>query len=464
MPMSERRVVTPVLSAAALAALLVAYVFSFYPPHLSGRWFLALGILLVLGVASTSLAFRITEKGSTTDVNYLIELGAVILLGAPGAAALALVSGVISQVLVLKKPWQKATFNVAQWTLAAGIGGLVYTWLGGNPTLLEQQYQFTSAIVPFIGAAGAYFLINSLAVTSIITYADRQAFGQVWKRIFGRNILADIISSPLAFLIPWLFYWNVIGVFLFIVPIIGLRYSYGVNIELQQLNRDLLRVLIKTLEAQDPYTSGHSIRVAERSRRIAKELGIPGRKVRLIETGALLHDIGKIGTEFSRILRQKGPLTPRQRELIRSHPDRGVDIIKSIRALDPVVLECVRHHHERIDGTGYPDGLPGAEIPLGARVIMVADTVDAMLTARPYRDALPVEVVEAEIRKHTGTQFDPDVVEAALRAGVVTPIEPEGEAAPLAPAPEPGPQLQEEVPNSGPSGGSSGTIRREAKG
>jgi len=233
----------------------------------------------------------------------------------------------------------------------------------------------------------------------------------------------DIVSSPLAFLIPWLFYWNVAAVFLAIVPIIGLRYSYGVNIELQQLNRDLLRALVKTLEAQDPYTSGHSIRVAERSRAIAEELGLSSRKVRLIETGALLHDIGKIGTEFSRILRQKGPLTPQQRELIRSHPERGVEIIEPIRRLDPVVLDCVRHHHERIDGTGYPSGLAGDEIPLGARVIMVADTIDAMLTARPYRDALPVDVVEDELRRHSGTQFDIRMVEAALRAGVIQEVE-----------------------------------------
>jgi putative nucleotidyltransferase with HDIG domain len=421
--MADKRIALPVSLLTLFAASLTVFVFVQYTPDFSPEWFLALGVLLLLGVASTSLAFRVTEKGSTTDVNYLLELGAVLLLGAPGATTLACLSGIISQGLIQRKPWVKASFNVAQYTIAAAIAGLLYHDLGGTSTLIKANFDFGSSVVPFLAASGSYFLINSLSVTTIISYAEKLPFHQVWKRIAGVNILVDIVSSPLAFLIPWLFYWNVAAVFLAIVPIIGLRYSYGINIELQQLNRDLLRALVKTLEAQDPYTSGHSIRVAERSRAIAEELGLSSRKVRLIETGALLHDIGKIGTEFSRILRQKGPLTPSQRELIRSHPERGVEIIEPIRRLDPVVLDCVRHHHERVDGTGYPSGLAGDDIPLGARVIMVADTIDAMLTARPYRDALPVEVVQDELRRHTGTQFDIRMVEAALRAGVIQEVE-----------------------------------------
>lgn len=418
--MADRRLVLPVTFVAALAAGLSVFVFATQFPQLTGRWFLALGVLLFLTIVGYTLSFRITEKGSTTDLNYLLELGAVLLLGPQGALLLAFLTGVISLGVISRKPWIKTTFNVAQYTLAAGLSGLIYIALGGHPTLDKAQFHFTSSVLPFLGAAATYFLVNSIAVTWIIAFSERKTLRKVWKRLANINILVDVLSSPLAFLIPWLFYWNAVAVFLAIVPVIGLRYSYGINIELQQLNRDLLRALIKTLEAQDPYTSGHSIRVAERARAIASKLGLSGRRVRLIETGALLHDIGKIGTEFSRILRQKGPLTPRQRELIRSHPSRGVEIIQSIRALDPVVLECVRHHHERIDGTGYPDGLAGTAIPLGARIIMVADTIDAMLTARPYRDALPVSVVRDELRKYSGSQFDAEVVQAALAAEVLT--------------------------------------------
>lgn len=421
--MTKRRLLAPIVAIAVIAAATVALAFTTYAPALTGRWFLAFGILLVIGIPSTSLAFRVTEKGTTTDVNYLVELGAVLLLGAPGAVAIAFLVAFVSQRLVQKKPWNKVVFNTSQVTLAAGIAGILYAALGGNPTLVKADYQFVPSLLPFMAAAIGYFLVNSLAIALIIAVSERQSFVDVWRRIVGVKILVDILTSPLAFLIPWLFFWNVAAVLLAILPIVGLRYSYGINIELQQLNRDLLRVLIKTLEAQDPYTSGHSIRVAERARRIALELGLSSRKVRLIETAALLHDIGKIGTEFSRILRQKSPLSPKQRELIRSHPTRGVDIIRPIRALNPAILDYVHHHHERMDGTGYPAGLAGSEIPLGARVITVADTIDAMLTIRPYREALPVGVVEEELRRHSGTQFDPQIVEAALRAGVVRTVE-----------------------------------------
>ena len=143
------------------------------------------------------------------------------------------------------------------------------------------------------------------------------------------------------------------------------------------------------------------------------------RQLKIVETAALLHDIGKIDVVYGEILRQKGPLTPEQRELIRAHPDRGVDIIKSIRSIHPEVLACVRHHHERWDGDGYPAGLAGEDIPLGSRIIMVCDTIDAMTTARPYRDALPVSVVREELTKHRSTQFDAAIVDVLVKTDIL---------------------------------------------
>jgi putative nucleotidyltransferase with HDIG domain len=210
-----------------------------------------------------------------------------------------------------------------------------------------------------------------------------------------------------------------VAVFLAMIPLIGLRYSYGINFELQQLNSDLLRLMVKTIEAQDPYTSGHSIRVSEAAKKIGHALGLNPRQLKVVETAALLHDIGKIDVIYGEILRQKGPLTPEQRELIRAHPDRGVDLIKSIRSIHPEVLSCVRHHHERWDGGGYPSGLAGPDIPLGARIIMVCDTIDAMTTARPYRDALPVSVVREELTKHRGTQFDEAIVDVLVHTDIL---------------------------------------------
>jgi putative nucleotidyltransferase with HDIG domain len=201
-----------------------------------------------------------------------------------------------------------------------------------------------------------------------------------------------------------------------IIPLFGLRYSYGVNLELQRLNSDLLRLMVKTIEAQDPYTSGHSIRVAEAAREIGRLMGVRRKPLRHLETAALLHDIGKIDVAYSEILRHEGGLSPEQRELIRDHPDRGVEIVRSIRSIPPAVLENIRHHHERWDGKGYPLGLKAQDIPLFARIISVADTYDAMTSDRAYRKALPHEVATREIRDCAATQFDPDVAGNFLEA------------------------------------------------
>jgi HD-GYP domain-containing protein (c-di-GMP phosphodiesterase class II) len=136
-----------------------------------------------------------------------------------------------------------------------------------------------------------------------------------------------------------------------------------------------------------------------------------------------LHDIGKIDVAYNEILRQKGPLTTEQRKLIQDHPARGVDIVRSIRTIPREVLECIRHHHERWDGKGYPDRLSELEIPLGARIIMVCDTIDAMTTARPYRDPLPVSVVREELRKHSGSQFDSRIVDVVLKSAILNRID-----------------------------------------
>ena len=169
------------------------------------------------------------------------------------------------------------------------------------------------------------------------------------------------------------------------------------------------------------HIKAHSIVVARIARMIARGLRDVNPDISVSKTtaGALLHDIGKIDVAYNEILRQKGPLTPEQRQLIRDHPARGVDIVRSIRSIPGDVLACIRHHHERWDGNGYPDGLSGDEIPVGARIIMVCDTIDAMTTARPYRDPLPTSVVREELIKHAGGQFDKTIVDVVLHSGIL---------------------------------------------
>jgi len=404
--------------AAFIAVSVGAIAFVIYPPNLSLSWGFGFLTLFAISLISDSLGLRISESGAYTSPVYIPYLAAVALAGPSGTVLLAGSAHATSQILIHRKPLLKVVFNTAQMAAAAGIAALVYSALGGQSSLFELSLQ-TNAL-PYLAGATVFFLINHLAVSYIMSISEYGEIREMWGQILGQTILFDIAISPLAYLVAYLYtVVGALGLIFALIPVFGLRYIYGTTLQLRQLNKDLLTVLIKTLEAQDPYTSGHSVRVAERAKIIAKELGLGLKQIEHIETAALLHDIGKIDNAYHQILRQEGPLSNKQRRLIREHPERGVNIIRSVRSLDPTVLSYVRHHHERYDGEGYPDGLSGEAIPIGARIIMVSDTIDAMSTARPYRSAIPYDVIESELLKYKGAQFDPKVVDAALAADVV---------------------------------------------
>lgn len=176
-----------------------------------------------------------------------------------------------------------------------------------------------------------------------------------------------------------------------------------------------ITALAYALEAKDGYTSGHSWRVSEISVAIARELGLLWESVNRVELAGRVHDIGKIGMRES-VLNKPGHLTDEEFQHVKYHPESGERILMPI-VEDKEILRIVRHHHECYDGNGYPDGLSGDEIPLGARILAVADSYDAMTSERPYRRAMSVETARAEIERGKNTQFDPEVAEAFLRSG-----------------------------------------------
>jgi putative nucleotidyltransferase with HDIG domain len=266
----------------------------------------------------------------------------------------------------------------------------------------------------------AFFTLNSTAVSGIVALSEGQPFDEVWLRNTWSWLGYDLIASALVLGIAWLYVRSgVTGIAIVVVPILFLRHTYFVNVQLQATNRELLELMVKAIEARDPYTSGHSQRVAEMARVLASELGLHLREVDNIATAALLHDVGKIYEEFAPILRKEGKLTPEERAIMHTHPSRSAELVGTISNLRGYVHRCVRHHHENFDGSGYPDGLAGDEIPMGSRIVLVADTTDAMTTDRPYRKALPYERVTDELDKYSGRQFDPRVVAAFKRSVAV---------------------------------------------
>jgi len=178
---------------------------------------------------------------------------------------------------------------------------------------------------------------------------------------------------------------------------------------LEEIYIEVITALASAIDARDAYTHGHSHRVTEYAVAIAEAMGLSDAEVDIIKNASILHDVGKIGIKED-ILKKPGRLTEDERKEMEYHPFIGTKILQSVKLLEPI-LPLVYHHHERYDGTGYPDGLKGEEIPLGARVISVADAFESMTSDRPYRKALPVEEAMAELQYGSGRQFDPRIVD-----------------------------------------------------
>ena len=207
-----------------------------------------------------------------------------------------------------------------------------------------------------------------------------------------------------------------------IKSIAQMRTIQKINEELTESNKKLensymesIEILRYTVEAKDQYTRGHSERVSDYSVLIGKKLGLSESDIHTLKIGGLFHDIGKIGVPDA-VLSKPGRLTDEEFEEIKKHPTIGAQILSNATIFDDII-PIVKYHHERYDGRGYPEGLVGEDIPYLARIAAVADTYDAMRSKRPYRNALPIDIVKEEFRKNIGTQFDPDI--AALFLDVI---------------------------------------------
>jgi HD-GYP domain-containing protein (c-di-GMP phosphodiesterase class II) len=253
-----------------------------------------------------------------------------------------------------------------------------------------------------------FFIVNQGTVALAVSWTTDISIREAWARILGDSLLYDLVSSSLAIVLAFLFTkLQIVGLAVLVLPLFFVRHMYQMNLQVERVNRELLELMVKAIEARDPYTSGHSVRVSEYAR---------PKQVDQIGTAALLHDVGKIHEDFAPLLRKAGRLTPEERMLMQDHPVRSADLASTIADFRGKVQTDIRNHHENYDGTGYPDGLAGESIPIGARIIMIADTIDAMTTDRPYRKALTLSKALEEMAKYAGQQFDPKLVELVTKS------------------------------------------------
>jgi len=323
--------------------------------------------------------------------------------------------------LLAAGPARRTVFNVAQISLAAVLATGVYVLLGGSVGRGTER-SFAPDLLAFMTGLTTFFAVNTVAYATIISVTGEDGWWLSWKKVRDElNIVFDVGVGILTFLVAHLYLdWGTPALALLSVPLVGAHVFTTVQTHLHEVLWDLVSMLVTLLEKQDPYTSGHSVRVARRCREIAEVMDLNSSEVEVVEYAALLHDIGKLEMIFQGVLKKDGPLTEEQRELIEQHPIRGEELLAEVRALDDDVLGGVRHHHERWNGSGYPDGLSGEDIPVAARIIGVVDAIDAMRSERPYQEPLPPDVVAEELDDNAGEQFDPEVVARACQLGIHT--------------------------------------------
>jgi putative nucleotidyltransferase with HDIG domain len=366
------------------------------------------GFFALVGLTAQALAHRL-PKGVSGSIGFIPFMSALLVApGLPLVCAIGMAT-LASEILQHHDPL-KATFNVAQHVVAISLAVLVFAYLNGEA--LSADGTFTS--VPFVASFGTFLFVNTLMVAGVVALSQNRKLLQVWQQIIRGTVLYDLLALPVVYLFAWVYVgkgpWFAAAT---AVPLIGLRLLYKTNRQLETNNEELMTLIVATVEARDPYTSGHSQRVAAYARIVAKAAGLGSRAIERVYTAALLHDVGKIYEVFAPILRKPGRLTAEEFMVMHEHSEKGANLVATVSQFRDLV-PVIRSHHEKWDGSGYPDKLSGEQIPMWSRVIMFADTIDAMTTDRPYRKALDPDAVRLELLTHAGSQFDPSIAEMLL--------------------------------------------------
>jgi putative nucleotidyltransferase with HDIG domain len=395
-----------------------------------------IGLLAVVALVGVGEALALELDDGSISVSAVGVLAGAALFGPRAGLALALTTAVV-QWSALRPAIHHVLFNIGALSLSSLAAAGVFT-LGQGADFGEL---FT--VGAGLAAGGAYFAVNTGLVSLALAFEGRERWWRVWHERFlwlaPHYLVYGFIGGVIAIA------YHAAGLYalaVFAVPLLLMRKTqeaylshtrrsaeklrqaaetiHTQNVSLEQANRLLrerstaaMESLSATVDARDAYTAGHSRRVQQLALAIGRELGLSQVELDLLGHAALFHDIGKLAIPDS-ILLKPASLTDGEWALMQRHADEGARIIDRLGFLGDAV-PSIRHHHERFDGKGYPDGLKGEEIPLGARIIHVADALDSMLTTRIYRAARPLEESLAELRRASGTQFCPRCVSALER-------------------------------------------------
>lgn len=404
--------------------------------------------LFLAGLAGVSQRLPVfLFRNSAISVAFSATIATYALFGMGPALWVNLVSATVNAFTPKRKPLEKALFNAGVLTISAAIASTAYLLLGG-----QTPPRDVLPVVVAVAISGLlYFLVNSALVTGVITLTTRNTFTAVYKENYAWMVVNWVATSvngaALALAYQALAFF---GAMTFVMPLVVAWYSFKLymvksqevrrrneelrslnavleqtNLKLHESHLSIISALVGALEAKDRYTHGHAAATMFHAVGLARKFELTEEEVATVQLAALFHDIGKIGVA-EHILRKPGPLGYNEWGEIKNHTQIGANLLANIPTLSkvrPIVLA----HHERWDGTGYPTGLKGEDIPFEARIVAVCDAFQAMISMRPYRSARTRAEALEELRRCAGTQFDPQVVAAFVElieeetAAAVTP-------------------------------------------
>lgn len=304
-------------------------------------------------------------------------------------------------------PWYGTLYNRFNYVLSAFAAWATLYLV--EPRL--STYGALGVLVQIVAVGGTFAAVNLFLVVVTVSLREKTPISRVWSVALGHILPGLITLVPLGWLMSQVaLKVSIWAALLFMAPLLLARYSFMKYAETRSLFFGTVSALSQAIDAKDGFTRGHADRVSRIAGALARELRLGEREIEQIELAGLLHDIGKIGVE-DRILMKPARLEADEQELMRRHPIYGASILEPSAALRPLV-PLVLHHHESFDGSGYPEGLSGDQIPLGSRVIIVADAYEAMTSDRIYRKAIGHDAAMQQLNRYKSVQFDPNVVRA----------------------------------------------------
>lgn len=355
-------------------------------------------LLTVLASGASWLHFRLPPVGRI-NLSPIAVFVALLLPNPYSAPMIASIAALFSSLIFLRLRFREALELVLEETLPALSALAVLSTNSSSLSVYALAALIYAAIRAFLGGVTAYFVENVGPARFVTSTAGRLTGNLLFFALVAYAIRAYLYDQ-----------FGFFALALATVALAEIYHPWKLLSEQDDVLFASLAMVAQSIDIKDPYTARHSRKVAEIAVRLARAMRLPEVEVRKIRIGALMHDIGKVGVSGT-IIRKPMKLEPNEDSLMRQHPVLSADIMQPIELLAEAA-EIVRHHHEHYDGTGYPDGLKGEDIPLGSRVILVADAFDAMTTDRPYRRGRSVNEAVGILKQHAGKQFDLRAVRA----------------------------------------------------